>query len=177
MITAFKSKGFTLIELLLVILIIGVLTGIALTVINSGGIRSKARDAQRISDLKKIQTALELYFADSRAYPASSAWILVDGAGDILSSTLKPNYINTFPVDPVSTPGAPSDACSNPTSYRYNYQTSGSGSNYVLTAIVEIATSNDGFECSSLNNIVSGNVGGCASWTVTSDVCYGVENP
>ena len=171
------AKGFTLIELLLVILIIGVLTGVTLTVINSGGIRSKARDAQRVSDLKKIQTALELYFADSRAYPASSAWIIVDGAGDILSSTLKPNYINAFPVDPVSTPGAPTDACSSPTSYRYNYQTSGSGSNYILTAIMEVSTSNDDFECSSLNNIVSGAVGGCSPWTATSDVCYGVENP
>jgi len=175
--TAKNYAGFTLIELLLVVLVIGVLTGVMLTVINSGGIRSKARDAQRISDLKKIQTALELYFADNRAYPASSSWILVNGSSDILSSALKPNYINAFSVDPVSTPGAPSDACSNPTSYRYNYHTNGLGSNYVLTAMMEIATSNDGFECSALNNIVSGTVGGCSSWSLTSDVCYGTENP
>ena len=62
-----KQKGFTLVELLVVIAIIGLLSTLA--VIALGSARSKARDARRISDIKQMQTALELYFADAGEYP------------------------------------------------------------------------------------------------------------
>ncbi len=62
-----KNRGFTLIELLVVISIIGLLSSIVLTSVNSA--RAKARDARRIADLKQIQLALELYYADNNAYP------------------------------------------------------------------------------------------------------------
>lgn len=53
------SKGFTLIELLVVIAIIGVLASIVLASLNNA--RRKSRDARRITDIKQIQLALELY--------------------------------------------------------------------------------------------------------------------
>jgi general secretion pathway protein G len=56
------KKGFTLIELLVVIAIIGMLS--ALLVPNFMGARERARDAQRKSDLKQIQKALEMYRQD-----------------------------------------------------------------------------------------------------------------
>lgn len=61
------SSGFTLIELLVVVAIIGILASIVLVSLN--GARMKARDARRISDLKAIQTALELYATTHGKYP------------------------------------------------------------------------------------------------------------
>lgn len=66
-----KQRGFTLIELLVVIAIIGLLSTLAVVALTSA--RAKARDAKRISDVKQIQTALELYFADQgQKYPAGA---------------------------------------------------------------------------------------------------------
>jgi general secretion pathway protein G len=62
-----KTSGFTLIELLVVIAIISILA--ALLMANFVGVRQRGRDAQRKSDLRQIQTALELYRADNGSYP------------------------------------------------------------------------------------------------------------
>lgn len=62
-----QQKGFTLIELLVVIVIIGVLATLATVAL--GNARMKARDARRLSDVKQVQTALELYYNDGNAYP------------------------------------------------------------------------------------------------------------
>ncbi len=86
-----NNKGFTLIELLVVIAIIGVLASVVLASLNNA--RRKSRDARRITDLKQIQLALELYFdGDGKAqYPT-----------DIYAATggLAPKYIQTVPRDP-----------------------------------------------------------------------------
>lgn len=54
------TKGFTLIELLVVISIIGLLASIV--VVSMSGVRQSGRDARGISDLKQIQTAIELTY-------------------------------------------------------------------------------------------------------------------
>ena len=63
-----NKKGFTLIELLVVIAIIGLLTTLAVVALDSA--RTKSRDAKRVTDIKQVQTALELYFNDEDGYPA-----------------------------------------------------------------------------------------------------------
>lgn len=81
-----RTRGFTLIELLVVIAIIGILSSVVLASLN--GARKKGRDARRISDLKQIQLALEMFYdSNSSEYP------------DALTS-LSPTYISTVPVDP-----------------------------------------------------------------------------
>ncbi len=61
------QEGFTLVELLIVIAIIGILATLLMT--NFIGIRQRARDAQRKADVRQIQSALELYRADTGSYP------------------------------------------------------------------------------------------------------------
>lgn len=68
-----QSAGFTLIELLVVISIIGVLSGLVLVSMN--GVRAKARDARRKSDLDQIAKAAELYNIKHETYNIdNSGW-------------------------------------------------------------------------------------------------------
>lgn len=66
-----NKKGFTLIELLVVIAIIGLLSTLAVVALNNA--RIKSRDARRVSDVKQMQTAFELYMNDIGTYPVPPA--------------------------------------------------------------------------------------------------------
>ena len=108
-----NKKGFTLIELLVVIAIIGLLSTLA--VVALGSAREKARDSKRVSDLKQIQTALELYFPDAgNTYPPGAALVLgtvntaeclddegfgAAGCGQAADDTL---YMAIVPADPLN---------------------------------------------------------------------------
>jgi len=61
------KKGFTLVELLIVMAIIGLLASIVLISLNIA--KKKANDAKRLSDLKQIQIALEMYNDENGSYP------------------------------------------------------------------------------------------------------------
>ena len=61
-------SAFTLVELLVVIAIIGILSTLSVVVFNN--VRAKARDSRRLSDVKQIGMALELYYDDKGVYPA-----------------------------------------------------------------------------------------------------------
>jgi len=65
-----KQKGFTLIELLVVIAIIAILSTVVMAGLNSA--RAKGRDAKRLSDIKQLQTALELFFDTCGGYPTQT---------------------------------------------------------------------------------------------------------
>jgi len=105
-----NKKGFTLIELLVVIAIIGVLSTLA--VVALGSARQKANDAKRLSDIKQVQTALELYYTDHNAYPTTTAaggttvitlgedTTCLDNTGFKLSCTSP--YMGLVPADPVA---------------------------------------------------------------------------
>ncbi|MBI4433705.1 type II secretion system protein [Candidatus Uhrbacteria bacterium] len=64
-------RGFTLIELLVVIGIIGLLSTLAVVALSSA--RRQAREAKRVSDMKSLQSALEIYSTTNNGYPASAA--------------------------------------------------------------------------------------------------------
>ncbi len=66
-----KNKGFTLIELLVVIAILGLLATIVAVSLTSA--RSRARDSRRVSDIRQIELALELYYAANEQYPVMEA--------------------------------------------------------------------------------------------------------
>jgi len=111
------KKSFTLIELLVVIVIIGVLATLATVAVN--GARTRARDAKRISDLKQISTALEMYYADYTAYPN-----LITPGQPLTSQDGTKTYMAKVPNNP--TPRA-EGACAN-----LEYQYKSNGDNYSL---------------------------------------------
>lgn len=95
-----RARGFTLIELLVVIAIIGVLASIVLASLNNA--RRKSRDARRITDIKQIQLALELYFdgVGAGAYPPSTATCDAATNRRGLEVLATNNYIPSIPRDP-----------------------------------------------------------------------------
>lgn len=103
------NQGFTLIELLVVISIIGLLSTIVLTSLNSA--RAKTRDAKRLSDMEQIQLALELYYADHGRYPEENPQdntyeISYENSGDFINSLRTGGYFPSgVPVDPVNSGG------------------------------------------------------------------------
>jgi prepilin-type N-terminal cleavage/methylation domain-containing protein len=125
-----NKKGFTLIELLVVIAIIGLLSTLA--VVALGSARQKARDSKRLSDLKQVQTALELYFTDNNTYPLDTDITLGsadvkclgnEGFAAVCSSASGTVYMGMVPSEP--TPGA--------AGYTYN----GATTSYTITATLE----------------------------------------
>ena len=129
-----NKKGFTLIELLVVIAIIGLLSTLAVVALNSA--RQKSRDSKRVADVKQVQTALELYFADQNGYPAGSAIELGSTSYTALCSNGFTNscsgttYMGLVPSAPTPPDGSCTTAAgSNP----YIYTQSGSGSGYTIT--------------------------------------------
>ncbi|MDD4412483.1 MAG: type II secretion system protein [Patescibacteria group bacterium] len=64
---AFSKKGFTLIELLVVIVVIGILATLATVGMKSA--RSKATDSKKVSEVRSVSTALEMYMMDEGQYP------------------------------------------------------------------------------------------------------------
>ena len=66
-----NNKGFSLIELLIVIIIIAVLASI--TLLSLAPAQKAGRDARRISDLRQVQTILQLYYNKCGYYPGPAA--------------------------------------------------------------------------------------------------------
>jgi prepilin-type N-terminal cleavage/methylation domain-containing protein len=88
------KSGFTLIELLVVIAIIGLLSTLSIIALNSA--RARARDAKRISDVKQMQIALEMFYNENNAYPVSTA--VIPGAS--ISSTGGEPFLRAVPTPP-----------------------------------------------------------------------------
>lgn len=133
---AAKKNGFTLIELLVVISIIGLLSTVALASLN--GVRKKARDATRKSDLRQLKLALEEYYEDHGQYATEGSCDSSQGTcvacpcgesdwdyavtyqvGNVLRSH---GYFQNLPKDPINSsiyyymyePDCNQGVCSNP---------------------------------------------------------------
>lgn len=155
-----NKKGFTLVELLVVIVIIGILATLATVALSSA--RLKARDARRISDVKQIQTALELYYNDTQKYPDYKAAPAANGSltfGEALKSSDGTTiYMAKVPTDPSG--ASNEDACVNTTRQAYAYTTMAqaapySSRGYVIRYCLGSLTSDipAGTHCASLEGI------------------------
>lgn len=137
------SQGFTLIELLVVIAIIGLLSSVVMASLNVA--RSKARDAQRLSDLHQIQNALALYYAKNGSYPdttgrcsgdecSSAQTASWNTASNPLYALVTQGFIPRLPIDPTNSPSNNVlQGGSNEYSYYYSDTLSGGNSQYSQT--------------------------------------------
>ena len=71
-----KRKGVTLVELLIVVLILAALSAIAIPRISQSAANAKANACATNIDI--INSAIELYYADNGAYPATLTVITND---------------------------------------------------------------------------------------------------
>lgn len=157
------SAGFTLIELLIVIAIIGILSTLLMT--NFIGIRQRARDAQRKSDIQQIQSALELYRADNGSYPQTASNMLNSAPCPTPSAFTNAGgtatYMQQIPCDPLGT------------SYYHagDYYYSSTGTTYVLAACLENTADSEGNTSCNINSV------NCADSSCTSGMYYVKINP
>lgn len=123
----FKTKnfkhGFTLVELLVVLAIIGVLA--TLLTANFLGVRQRGRDSQRKSDLRQMQSALELYRSDQGSYPSANQGNTLGNCNNQTSlkspDCTTSTYLQKIPKDPSGS------------SYYYT----STGTSYTVTACLE----------------------------------------
>lgn len=94
------SRGFTLIELLAVVVIIGILAGLAIPKLTY--VIDKAKTVRAIGDIKALQTELMSIEAGGQSVPADLAAI---GRGGMLDPWGNPYVYFPFPPGPPSTPG------------------------------------------------------------------------
>lgn len=144
-----NSAGFTLIELLIVIVIIGILA--ALLMANFIGVRQRARDGQRKSDLRQIQAALEMYRADQGSYPTSVPNCPEGQPTSLMSPDCSSStYLQNVPRDPLG-----EGSLYNGGNYYYSLDES----TYTLAACLENSSDSQGI------STFPGGSGTCASGT------------
>lgn len=97
------AQGFSLFELLIAITIIAIIATVGF--VSLGAIQKNSRDAQRQSDLRSIQSALQQYYADNSFFPDTLPEITngnpltnCSGQGCAGSKT----YLSKTPKDPNS---------------------------------------------------------------------------
>jgi prepilin-type N-terminal cleavage/methylation domain-containing protein len=162
MVPSNSQKGFTLVELLVASTIALILLGITLAVYNPVERNKKARDGKRISDISKIDGAINEFVLDKKHYPDTSGVLRYSNvlpSGSISLNKSKngwiyddlSSYIPMLPTDPI-----------NDATYRYSYIRGSNG--YELNAKLEVMTDemvNDGgndnamYEAGSNLNLIS----------------------
>jgi general secretion pathway protein G len=83
-----RQSGFTLIELIVVVTIIGILAGVAVS--NVKWAQQRARESALHHDLFEMRKAIDDYYADKQKYP------------DGLQTLKSEHYLRNIPKDPIS---------------------------------------------------------------------------
>jgi general secretion pathway protein G len=83
-----RQRGFTLIELMVVVTIIGILAGVAVS--NVRWAQQRARESALRHDLFEMRKAIDDYYADKQRYP------------DGLQTLKSEHYLRLIPRDPIT---------------------------------------------------------------------------
>jgi len=131
-------KGLTLLEGMIFGGIIALLIFATGVMVSSA--RTRARDYKRLSDMTRIQAALELYFNDANAYPVTGddAIVLGDtGARCLSAAGFQPSCASTGRVYLNPVPSQTSIGLKNSDLQVYAYQSD--GESYVMSFVIERA--------------------------------------
>ncbi|OGC94353.1 hypothetical protein A2389_01175 [Candidatus Adlerbacteria bacterium RIFOXYB1_FULL_48_10] len=138
----------------MVIAIIGVLASVVLA--NLTAAREKSRDAKRLSDIRQIQIALDLYYDDNNRFPTNPASYVVanmnTGTTDITP------YINPIPADPTNTG-----------SNGYRYRAPAGYQSYTILVNLE---KNSTWCSASRGDAASGVMPGYSAWNYSNGTTY-----
>lgn len=139
-----QEAGFTLLELLIVVSVIAILSVALVLVLNPAETLKKSRDAQRISDLSTIKTALGIYLTSTSTpvmgvcsatkSSTTTPAFLTDGATtnwiDVnLNSLTGGSPISNLPRDPV-----------NSGEFAYLYKCNNTAKTFEVSALLESTT-------------------------------------
>lgn len=131
-------KGLTLLEGLIfggIIVVLLFATGVMVS-----SARSRARDYKRLSDLSRVQSALELYFNDTNAYPKTedNPIVLGDSGARCLSAAgFQPSCASSGRVYLNPVPSQTDIGLKGSQLQVYAYQSD--GENYVMSFVIERA--------------------------------------
>jgi general secretion pathway protein G len=104
-ITGFRHDGFTLIEIMVVVVILGILAAVIVPKLTEKP--GEARAVKARSDLRQLESALDMYKLDNFYYPSTQQGLraLVEKpAGDPPARNWRSAYINRLPKDPWGNP-------------------------------------------------------------------------
>ena len=135
-----NKKGFTLIELLVVIAIIGLLSTLAVFSLNSA--RTKARDAKRISDMKMLSTAMEMFATEGGTY--LNAMGTEAAAGELVSDQSAIEYGDETLLDlsTIQDPSGSGECVSGGGLCDYTLGTTPNGTGYEICFYIEKSAGN-----------------------------------
>ncbi len=127
-----KRSGFTLIEILIVVAIIAILASAVL--VGLGPTQQAGRDARRLSDIREVQNALELFYSKCGFYPGGTAATGACSTGFSAPTTWGSLATLLTTTANIGVTTIPSDPSTN-RSYEYAYNTG--GTSYIIGAALE----------------------------------------
>lgn len=136
-----SQPGFTIVEMLIVIIIIGILATLVMVTFN--GIQQKARDNERVTDIKALHGQIEAYFIEHTFYPS------LNELNDTASGGFLETNMKGLDKEALRDPRGNVEVITNtPTSNTYSYEVAPVGcdnsatacNSYTLTAKLESGT-------------------------------------
>ncbi len=105
------KRGFTLIELMIVVSVIGILSGVSISIINRAQQQNRAHDGVNLANLTKVVSAIESYYYGEGSFPISVGATTPGNPLTVPSANVSLNvYISTWPEGFVYKYDAPSNA-------------------------------------------------------------------
>jgi general secretion pathway protein G len=120
-----KPSGFTLIELVLVLTILALLMGAAVTMLNRGGLIEGAQEDRIKGDIQTLSTALDAYSYGAGRHPTTEQGLeaLMDKPTKAPVPDRWHRYLNEIPTDPWKQP------------YKYRYPATKSKDPYDIYSV------------------------------------------